>query len=73
MSSSASETPKQIQALVFAILTAWLLWVSKAIVELQSEVAVIKFGVFHKISENEAVKQNQLSGVGLLPIPGKEH
>lgn len=72
MSSEIQETKKSVQTVVLMVLTAWLLWVSKAIVELQSEVAVIKFGVFHKLSENEATKDTQLSGMGLLPFPRKE-
>lgn len=39
--------------LFIPILSTWLIWVTKAVVSLQSDVAVIKYGVFKTFSNAE--------------------
>lgn len=53
---SKKEIPDFIVKFFIPLLSAWLIWVTKAVVSLQADVAVIKYGVFKTVAKTEEPK-----------------
>jgi hypothetical protein len=54
MKDSRPDYSKQVFSLVFVILAGWLFWVSKTVVDLQTQVAVLKYGVFKTVQKPQS-------------------
>lgn len=53
-----------------ALLIAWMIWLSAAVVDMKSEITLLKYAVFKTVAKDETIPGvEQEAGAGLIPLP----